>query len=1187
MRLTMRVSIVLLFTALFADLAIGDDAEQTSGITLDQKWGTAQLPFDPAVLTATDLEQSVANPAQWQSAEMSLSYLGSTLWRHMQDVIVSGDYAYCALEFGVMIFDVSNPDAPSLVSQLYLPATQTANKRLAMVGNYLYASHWDAGLFVVDVSNPSTPQIVAHLPIIGLDVVARDSFLYMSNYTGIHAINIASAYAPVDVDSLAISGGLPTRLCVDGTRLYAISGSSTRMWIVDISTPGHPVMAGIDSTTLKVTSVAIAAQGNFAYVANFRGLRVLNVSDPASPTLHDTIPFFNARAVAVEGSTVVVGFNGFLTIDVADSSNIQVLDSSATPSTLEEVALAGGLAYVADYYGLYLLDATNPASIVARGSHVLGSTASQVAYMYNPNALPSEDYAVAAGQDLSVLDFTDPTAPEAVGTLDTVNSTSSIVVDSIYAYITQRTSGGGLIIADLGSPSAPTLGWHYASGVPAYAVDIIDTIACVAMGSTGLDVLGVWGGGEPTLFNRYTTLYPFGVAMEGSYAYVADSALGVVIVDLSDATTPDTVASYPLGGGSWWGTVPIDAANGYVYSVNYNYRTVHIVDVSAPTAPTFAGEISVGDAVSEIQVVGDYAYLATGIPGVTVWNISNPAAAYLVASYDLPADVSGLQVAGNVVYATTSMGVAALQAGPDTDLDGVIDSLDNCPLVYNPDQLDADGDGIGSACDNCPVVPNVLQEDADSDDVGDSCDVCTDIDEDGYGNPGYALNTCPDDNCPDIANPLQEDADGDGIGDACDVCTDTDGDGFGDPGFAANTCPVDNCPDTANAAQLDPDADSIGTACDNCPSDYNPLQEDVDGDGLGDVCDVCIDSDGDGFGDPGYPANTCPDDNCPLVYNPEQLDVDGDSVGTDCDNCPDTSNPGQEDADGDGVGDLCDTCTDTDGDGFGDPGFAANTCAEDNCPDTPNPSQEDADDDGIGDLCDDCTDTDGDGFGNPGFVVNACAEDNCPTIPNPLQLDDDGDGVGNACEVEDSMLFILFSPVDMVVTDPRGDSIGIDFNTIQDGSSYDTTTDYNVDSDPDDIVSIPHPMVGDYRVRLIREPDAADDEKFTLSIRINGNQLLTPEDYNEATVASLGSTIPDTYSWEATTTLPGDANADGVTTSADIIYLVNYVFKGGTPPVVPLHGDVNCSGTTTSADIVYLVGYVFKGGNPPCSQTAG
>jgi hypothetical protein len=62
----------------------------------------------------------------------------------------------------------------------------------------------------------------------------------------------------------------------------------------------------------------------------------------------------------------------------------------------------------------------------------------------------------------------------------------------------------------------------------------------------------------------------------------------------------------------------------------------------------------------------------------------------------------------------------------------------------------------------------------------------------------------------------------------------------------------------------------------------------------------------------------------------------------------------------------------------------------------------------------------------------------------------------------------------------------------------------------------------------------------------------------------------------------GDVNESGAINSSDIIYLVNFVFKGGPEPTCsPTTGDVNCSGSTNSADIIFLVNYVFKGGPPP------
>ena len=160
------------------------------------------------------------------------------------------------------------------------------------------------------------------------------------------------------------------------------------------------------------------------------------------------------------------------------------------------------------------------------------------------------------------------------------------------------------------------------------------------------------------------------------------------------------------------------------------------------------------------------------------------------------------------------------------------------------DPNDADGDGIGDACDNCVAVNNPNQEDVDGDFIGDACDECTDTDGDGFGNPGFAANTCPDDNCPDTFNQNQLDADNDGVGDICDNCvqiknpdqTNSDSDSYGDA--------CDNCPETDNPDQLDTDSDNIGDACDNCPDTPNPGQEDQDGDNIGDACDyICGDVD--------------------------------------------------------------------------------------------------------------------------------------------------------------------------------------------------------------------------------------------------------------------------------------------------------------------------------------------------------
>lgn len=65
--------------------------------------------------------------------------------------------------------------------------------------------------------------------------------------------------------------------------------------------------------------------------------------------------------------------------------------------------------------------------------------------------------------------------------------------------------------------------------------------------------------------------------------------------------------------------------------------------------------------------------------------------------------------------------------------------------------------------------------------------------------------------------------------------------------------------------------------------------------------------------------------------------------------------------------------------------------------------------------------------------------------------------------------------------------------------------------------------------------------------------------------------------------LTGDVNQTLSVTSADVIYMVTYVFKGGPEPLpIAAAGDVDCSGTLTSADVIALVNYVFKSASLPC-----
>ncbi|MHB8416628.1 MAG: thrombospondin type 3 repeat-containing protein [Myxococcales bacterium] len=255
--------------------------------------------------------------------------------------------------------------------------------------------------------------------------------------------------------------------------------------------------------------------------------------------------------------------------------------------------------------------------------------------------------------------------------------------------------------------------------------------------------------------------------------------------------------------------------------------------------------------------------------------------------------------------------------GDDQDGDGVLDAVDNCPVVANPSQRDTDGDGIGDACDNCPFIANPDQKDTNGNGIGDLCDVDQDGDGikdkiDTSGGKGMSFAPIPvaqgGDNCPSIPNPTQT-ITCKAVGPACAAAT-TLGDAC-NPDIDGDTIPNsrDNCPYYQNTSQVlptdsqlaaagvkclvDSDGDGIDDSYDNCPWVQNPGQEDINHNGIGDVCDH--DMDGDGVADkkltstegvyPEVYASIPSDqggDNCPTVPNWNQLDEAGAPEGDAC-----------------------------------------------------------------------------------------------------------------------------------------------------------------------------------------------------------------------------------------------------------------------------------------------------------------
>ena len=166
----------------------------------------------------------------------------------------------------------------------------------------------------------------------------------------------------------------------------------------------------------------------------------------------------------------------------------------------------------------------------------------------------------------------------------------------------------------------------------------------------------------------------------------------------------------------------------------------------------------------------------------------------------------------------------------DRDGDGVSDTEDNCPDVYNPEQGDSDGDGLGDACDS----EYYCESDSDCQAVVCTCHGCV-------------VRCLSDMSCAmcDVACPVEEPLPGCRcVDNVCTVAPNCEDYHYGTcPEGCIRTC-VPSCPvcDDCNGpgscvSDVDSDGDGLADSLDNCPDGPNPNQADSDADGVGDACD--------------------------------------------------------------------------------------------------------------------------------------------------------------------------------------------------------------------------------------------------------------------------------------------------------------------------------------------------------------
>jgi hypothetical protein len=280
----------------------------------------------------------------------------------------------------------------------------------------------------------------------------------------------------------------------------------------------------------------VTVAGDYAFLANNEdGLRVYNVADPAQP--REVYHFQNppdavsaySRAVCVSGRYAYLanGFDGLRIFDMADPTNAVNVGHVSTGGFAVNVAVSGNYAYLADG-GLSIFDVSNPASAVLLAQTNNGGNASSIA-LAGPYAYLAND-----SDGLRVYDMSNPSQPINVGhtniskDVSTENGAVAIALAGHYAYVAHES--WGLQLYDLSEPATPAWvnGLSFGSTADGVAVSEQGRYAFVACYPDGLHMCDVSAPDNiQSVCTTYDPEFPYGVAVQGNYVYVADGLRGL------------------------------------------------------------------------------------------------------------------------------------------------------------------------------------------------------------------------------------------------------------------------------------------------------------------------------------------------------------------------------------------------------------------------------------------------------------------------------------------------------------------------------------------------------------------------------------------------------------------------------------------------------------------------------------
>lgn len=463
------------------------------------------------------------------------------------------------------------------------------------------------------------------------DLVVQDTIAYAATSTGLRVLNVSNPLAPVEVAKLDVDFDV---IKISENILY---GLANNFRVIDIHNPSAPTVVAfveIPSFVPYSLDIDLELSGNYAYVLGGSSLTVVDVSNFHNPVVVGSLSdLHDARRITVNGNLAyaAVETGGLYVIHVMPPTSPELIASLILPTESFDVAYRQGVVYVGANNGLRMVDVTNPTVPDVIGTFATGNEVVSIdvfgttAFINQPN--------------LQVLDISDPTAPQEVQTFS-----------QIYLSIVAR-AGSQVYLAshDIQVMSVSGSGWLTQIGtyLPRYTLKDIalkDSLAFLAEYSSGIRVVDVSNPEEPTELDTLR-MRADNIVVVGDYGYVP-AGTGVHILDISVPTELVQVAFFQTA----------EFVAGLATDRNYLFATgrnlLSVIDISSPASPIEIGVLQFpgGDYWGyDLEIEGEYVAVL-GNDDLHLVDISTPSSPAVVATIETEGNASGVDMVGNLVY---------------------------------------------------------------------------------------------------------------------------------------------------------------------------------------------------------------------------------------------------------------------------------------------------------------------------------------------------------------------------------------------------------------------------------------------------------------------------------------------------------------------------------------------------------